>query len=233
MEFVFVVPRRQLFPEAYPHGFESHGSEAAASVWEAIQRDGFFVERARAEVTPNWKQPIPYVVVAGPTGVLCVKRTKRGGEARLHDKLSIGIGGHVEPQDLPRGLSSGDDRSRIELVRRAALRELSEELELPESSPRDLVPVGLLNDDSNPVGAVHVGLVCVLWTQDVERVRVRERENLVGEVLPPDELARRQQDGANFETWSALLIPHLTALLGRRASAAGDGRTKDGALARL
>ncbi len=223
MEFVYVVPRSDLFPAAYPHGFVAFGSQAERELRlerlpDTLATRGFFVERARAEVEPAWKQPIPYAIVHGRQGVLCLRRKRAGSETRLHDKLSIGVGGHVEPVDLA---DPSRPTERRELIARAAVRELEEELVLPNArkgEQREVRQVGVLNDDSNSVGAVHVGLVCVLDLSHAESdhdVCVREADLLEGEFVSPEELERRLACGANFETWSALLIPHLPALLQR------------------
>ncbi len=65
--------------------------------------------------------------------------------------------------------------------------------------------VGLLNDDSNPVGAVHLGVVFVV---DAARsiVEVREHEKLIGRWATVAEL-RAAWD--RLETWSQLVAAHL------------------------
>ena len=213
MEFVFVVPRSALFPDFYPHGLirfqdtpASESSCVSRLAFEAsIARDGFFVERAVAERTPSWKQIIPYTIVQCGEQILLTRRTKNGGEARLHDKHSIGIGGHINPVDLEE--RSGELRNPLPA---GARREIAEELEVSGSS--ELRPVGLLNDDSNSVGAVHVGVVHVLRILD-GGVEVREREQLEGRLVTPGELRQLAERGANLETWTRLLLPHLEELL--------------------
>ncbi len=245
MEFVYVVPRRVLFPEAYPHGYRPFGSgEESATLLALAEREGFFVERAVAETRPEWKQLIPYTLVAGPEGVMLMERTKAGGDARLHHKLSIGVGGHVNPIDAP-GLDdrpTSDPAARRGLLGRAGRRELAEELHLttlrasidsgggpngrpsnsmslggasPEPEPR---LCGLINDETNPVGCVHVGLVQVLTVEDA---RVREVDVLKGRFASPAELLELQRGNANFESWSAQLIDHLDDLLAMANENAG------------
>lgn len=213
MEFVFVVPREKLFPEHYPHGVVFFGEgldeEAFRTVW---CEHGFFVERAYAERTPSLKQVIPYTVVTRGGEVLLLRRTKRGGDARLHDKLSIGVGGHVEPRDLP----GADPRGAAtalhprDPIPNATRREVLEE-ELAVEGSWTLHTVGLLNDDSNAVGAVHVGLVQVLEVEG--DVQVRETDTLHGSFVTPEGLAGRLAEGANFETWSSLLVRQLDRIL--------------------
>jgi len=208
MEFVFVVPRTELFPSFYPHGLVPFGRELARDELEArIAEHGFFVERAYAERTPTLKQVIPYTVVTRGDELLLLRRLGAGGEARLRNKLSIGVGGHVNPEDAEASAPDGGERPTP--VAAGARRELDEELVI--STRSRLRAVGILNDDSNPVGAVHVGIVGV---QEVEgEVRIRERDVLEGEFVPRSELVSLHERGANLETWSAKLIERLDEVL--------------------
>lgn len=211
MEFVFVVPREELFPGFYPHGLLPFGIEAdgngapaglSSSSFEAAALErGFFVERDHAETNPALKQIIPYGVVCCEERVLLVRRLGGGNETRLHDKLSIGIGGHVNPIDASGG--------RQDLLRAATIRELEEELHIEGTYTTR--SVGVLNDDSNPVGAVHVGLVQVVQVRGT--VEIRETDQLEGELVTPDELRERLAAGAGFETWSRLLVERIDELL--------------------
>ena len=236
MEFVFVVPREVLFPTCTPQGFlpfagrsvqgwnssgaadgtsRAKGSHDAAPELETlatperfhdlVRTHGFFVERERAERTPAWKQVIPYTLVQAGEEILLVRRRKAGGEQRLHDKLSIGIGGHVEPVDA----ATADEHGESDPLAAGSRRELEEELDV--RGPMRLRALGLLNDDSNPVGAVHLGLVQVAQVEGT--VQVREEDVLAGRMVTPGELETLLSEGANFETWSAILVERLRALL--------------------
>jgi predicted NUDIX family phosphoesterase len=44
-------------------------------------------------------------------------------------------------------------------------------------------------------------------------VEVREREQLEGRLVTPSELRELAERGANLETWTRLLLPHLEELL--------------------
>jgi predicted NUDIX family phosphoesterase len=205
MEFVYVLKRAELFDVRYPQGFLA-ASEARVefeSYLERARRHGFFVERRHAEVDPSLKQIIPYVVMARGHDVLLLKRTKQGGDSRLHDKYSIGVGGHVNPEDAADG---GDP------IAAATRREIEEEIVLETSL--DLEPIGWINDDATPVGAVHVGLV-VLGRLGDGRVAVRETDKLEARFSPLDELERLAADPrVDFETWSRMIVPALRARLG-------------------
>ena len=89
---------------------------------------------------------------------------------------------------------------------RARSRELDEELHIEGETT--LRKIGIINDDSNPVGAVHLGLVQLVIAHG--DVRVREQDVLEGSFVEPRELRRLLGDGANFETWSEKLIERLS-----------------------
>lgn len=213
MEFVFVVPRIELFPTSTPHGIRFFGEGFHETAFcQCVERHGFFVEREYAERTPSLKQVIPYTIVTRDHEVYLLQRTRGGGESRLHDKLSIGVGGHVNPVDLP-GAEAGE-RARRDPLPGATRREISEELCL--EGTEEVRSFGILNDDTNPVGAVHVGLVQVLAVRG--SVAVRETDQLSGRFATAPELESMLADGANFETWSSLLIPHLGRLVPETAA---------------
>jgi predicted NUDIX family phosphoesterase len=58
---------------------------------------------------------------------------------------------------------------------------------------------------------VHLGLVRVLNVEGP--TEVRETDQLEGRFVPLPELAEMLRAGANFETWSALLLPRLDRLI--------------------
>ncbi|HTE06994.1 MAG TPA: NUDIX domain-containing protein [Planctomycetota bacterium] len=218
MEFVYVVKRADLFDLATPHGFVPREGGAAAAPgeravlgdrvarWtESIRARGFFVERRHAELDASLKQVIPYTLVAHGDEVLLLKRLGKGGEARLHGKLSIGVGGHINPVDL------GAPASGADVLDAGCRRELEEEIGI--HCPYTLSPVGIINDDSSDVGSVHFGLVNVARCETKD-VAIRETEVLEGSfvnVATLREIARSEP--GRFETWSALIVERLDLVL--------------------
>jgi predicted NUDIX family phosphoesterase len=189
IEQVLVVPRIELDRRGLIfQGFREGGVE---EVLEVVRRAGCFVPRPEAEEDPSRKQIIPYGVVACRDLVFLMRRSRKGGDARLHEKLTIGVGGHVNPEDAVPGPGDAPER--------ALEREIGEEIVIEARSRK--VPVGLLNDDSNPVGSVHLGLVYRIEL-DEPRVRVREEDLLTGELVPASSLAG---EDARMETWSRIL----------------------------
>jgi predicted NUDIX family phosphoesterase len=162
-----------------------------------------FMPRAAAEADPSFKQLIPYIIVADPADddVLTYWRGGGGGEKRLHGKRSIGIGGHINPGD-----STGDGCSTDHYLN-GMVRELTEEL-IFAPEPDIIAPpvLGLLNDDSNEVGSVHLGVVHYLELPEGCQVRAREPEIFELEFCWLSQLTAHRHA---FETWSQLCIDEL------------------------
>lgn len=160
-----------------------------------------FMPRALAEVDPNFKQIIPYVILRHADKVYSYVRGARAGEKRLVGRRSIGIGGHINPDDdMP--LFGSDFR---DAYLSAVQREVAEEV-LIDAGHTDRI-VALLNDDSTDVGKVHLGIVHV-WELDAPRVSRREQMMTQLEPLAFSELYTRWEE---LESWSQLCLEHLLA----------------------
>ena len=187
-EEVLVVPRASIVPGDGWLGVRRDGLDEALA---AVAREGFFLRRGDAEEDPTHKQVIPYLVLRDGERWFLMRRTKAGGDARLHDLWSIGVGGHLNPGD-------GD-------VEGGLRREWAEEV-VAAFEP-EFEPVGLLNDDTTPVGAVHVGIVFVADAAG-RPVEIRETDKLTGSFATTDEVAAVRDA---METWSRLVFDALTA----------------------
>ena len=192
IEQVLVLPRDRV-----PGGCDFAGVRAAegaalAELLDAVQAHGTFMDRPLAEESPDYKQLIPYVVVRDGGRTFLMQRTDAGGDPRLHGKASIGVGGHLNPVD------EGADPLFAGLRR-----EWSEEL-ITDWEPEFRL-VGLLNDDSNPVGSVHLGVVFTIEAAG-RPVDVRERDKLRGQFVAASEV-RSAWD--RLETWSRLVAEYL------------------------
>lgn len=154
-----------------------------------------YIDRKVAEADTNWLQIIPYVVIFRGREVFCYQRSKDGGEKRLHDKWSLGIGGHINPID---------GEGSPETYWAAFRRELKEETGLNTST----VPVtGLIYDPSNDVGKVHFGVVHHLQLgNNPPPMEFRDKGIVNGQFLHVTELPAR---AGEFENWSRLVITQL------------------------
>ena len=200
-ELVLVVPTASVIAEL-GDGQAWLGIRAAgeADLAALIRREGTYRPRAEMEGDPAWKQVIPYPVLRDGDDWYLMRRTRAGSDARLHDRYSIGVGGHVNPAD---GGLDGD-------LATALRREWHEELIV------EFVPsfrfVGLLNDDTTSVGQVHLGLV---YEGDAagRPVAIRETEKLSGRFASTAEVAALVDD---LETWSRLAFEFIETLAALR-----------------
>jgi predicted NUDIX family phosphoesterase len=191
-ERVLVLPRNRV-----PGGCDFTGVRQAtdadvAELQAAIAEHGRYLDRPEAEADSSMKQLIPYVVVRDGTDVFLMRRTNAGGDARLHGRASIGVGGHLNPVD------DGDDPLMTGLDR-----EWAEELDADFEPTFELR--GFLNDDTNDVGAVHLGVVFEVQAAG-RPVEVREHEKLSGSFVAPTELSEAYDQ---LETWSRLVVDAL------------------------
>jgi len=163
--------------------------------------NNFFLSRTAAEVDPDYKQIIPYAILAHDDRVLYYVRGKKAGEQRLVAKGSIGIGGHLNDRD--ESLFAWDEKA----YRAGVEREVNEEIRIGTTFDDRIV--ALLNDDSTEVGRVHLGVVHVF---KLDQPKVDKREAMITnlEFLTQDELLSRRD---SLETWSQLCVDELKRLL--------------------
>lgn len=180
-ELVYVVPRSRILQGGAWHGVRTAETEEFLALAAA---HGRFEPRQAMEIDPSFKQIIPYLVLRDGERYFLMRRTRAGGDVRLHDAWSIGVGGHINPGD-------GD-------VAGGLLREWTEEL------VADFVPtfrlVGLLNDDTTDVGRVHLGAVYIAEAAG-RAVAIRETDKLSGAFATPKQVA---EVADRLETWSRL-----------------------------
>jgi len=234
VENVLVVPTELFHRLGVFQGFSREVERYLPELLEP--RHVMFRPRSEVENDPGLKQLIPYVIFLhreadGTESVFQYTRGKGMGEGRLHHLRSVGVGGHISSDDA--GKSPGDKRGQapspesgvagLSLVGRRSQspfeegmrRELEEEVAIDTSyCPRC---VGLLNDDSNAVGQVHLGLVHLF---EVERPAVRPRESEIIEsgFRPVGEILAELDQ---FETWSQI---SMRALFGKEPRMNADER---------
>jgi predicted NUDIX family phosphoesterase len=199
-----LVIKRSLFDEL--GSFQGLNFEPRKYLEAILSRgNNFFLRRALAEKDPTHKQIIPYVLLAHGDKVLFYVRGKKAGEQRLVAKGSIGIGGHMNETD--ESLFALDEAA----YRAGVEREVGEEI-LIQPKFEDQI-VALLNDDSNEVGQVHLGIVHVFRLAEP---KVKKNESMITELafLSREELAARRD---SLETWSQICLDSLERLTTPRA----------------
>lgn len=196
-EQVLVVERKVVEEVGIFHGLAFDVDRYLPKIFaQGVPR---FMPRPQAEKDPSHKQIIPYVIMACDGRFLNYVRGTRAGETRLVGNRSIGIGGHINPgDDMP--LFNTDF---YETYLAAVEREVAEEVAV-ETQRSDRI-VALLNDDSNEVGSVHLGVVHY-WVLD--EPKVGKREQMITQ-MDFKTLAELQNVRDTMETWSGLCVDGL------------------------
>jgi predicted NUDIX family phosphoesterase len=143
------------------------------------------------EVDENFKQIIPYLVFQHNDTYFMMHRRSDGFETRLHNKKTIGIGGHMRQEDMQKSSLFG-----------WAEREFHEEIAY--TGHLSITPLGIINDDSNDVGKVHIGLVLLLKGDSADISIKSELKS--GKLIPLSECLAEKED---MESWSAYIIEYL------------------------
>jgi len=165
-----------------------------------------FMSRLKAEGTEEFKQIVSYVLIKYKDQLLRFVRGKiTSVSGYLYGQYSIGFGGHVEIDDW--GFFEGDSG-----FQNSVFRELNEEvgINLNEWSEEDyeLRPIGVLNDDSSPLGRRHFAFVHLLevYLKDfIPGKDFSKKEKSVNE-LGLVNIRSFSDDFAGYEYWSKLAI---------------------------
>ena len=160
-----------------------------------LLEEATLLPRDMVEGNESYKQIIVYIIIKNKKLVYRYKRS--GGEDRLMRLYSLGIGGHVNSEDME---SSSDAFSAIEFGFR---RELNEELLIRGDYKSKWV--GVINDNSNPVGKVHLGIVMEI---DVDGEPVYPIDNNLSRGLF-EEVSTIIAEKDKYESWSQLLMDYL------------------------
>lgn len=167
--------------------------------------NNFFMDRGAAEEDPTHKQLIPYCIFrvndAQGTRYLHYTRGKSGGESRLHAQVSIGIGGHINPID------QREDHLGMDTYMAGVEREIDEELNITGNHKNRIV--ALLNDDSNSVGQVHLGIVHMI---DLETDQVAANEDAIANLSFTTLEELREDLYERLETWTRSCVDVIDEL---------------------
>jgi predicted NUDIX family phosphoesterase len=188
IEHVLVVATSEL----QPFLTSTFTNDRSQEILSKIREQHKFMPRDEAENDPKWKQIIPYVLVRHQDNYLMLRRFKTQGEARLHDKLSLGVGGHIN-QDTPM-------HGFTDIISASLHRELDEEITLKSSY--EVHAIGVLNDDSSAVGKVHLGLAFLLAVKS-SGFEVNEKDQMSATWATVDEI---QAAYDQLEGWSQILF---------------------------
>jgi predicted NUDIX family phosphoesterase len=190
-ELVFAFPTDELWKllTYKKKGLIKGNSE----VLKRIVQNGLFLRRSELEENPSFKQIIPYAIISNKESFYLFRRTSRQTEKRLRNKLSFGVGGHMNPGD---SLESKEQYLIDELKR-----ELSEEVKLLNGCLiEDIEFIGFINDDTLSVGSVHIGLLYNIHVSNKE-VYINETDKMTADWIDKPNLAEFYE---GMETWSKI-----------------------------
>lgn len=161
-------------------------------IMDKLLLHGVFRPRNILEEDPSYKQIIPYAVICYGNEVYMFRRLNKQTEARLHNKCSLGVGGHMNPYG---------DKINTDYLHHELEREMHEEVKLGEGCEIvDMKPVGFINDDLSEVGKVHLGVLYHIKVSN-NHIEINETEKMTGEWVTISDLAKYY---SNMETWSQL-----------------------------
>ena len=202
-ELVLCFEEEILPPYYSKTGFYSPDYTLLEKIFSHLKR----MERDKAEFNPKYKHIVTYVCFKKEKRVLIHQRGV-SNEERLKDKYSIGISGHLKPSDLSGG-------SIIRIIKRAAIREIREEviLSMPEEEIYNkLTWIGIIIDNSNLLGKVHLGIIFELELPRGAEILPKSNEVRNFRFESVETLKQEIEQDVNFKKWSnwpKIIIPFL------------------------
>lgn len=208
-EIILVAPTKELFKgtERF-EGSLGTDSDTTKTVLSNLADNYTTMRRGDAEEDKDFKQPIPYALITVGDKVFRTIRLPKAGEAKLHGKGSIGLGGHMNTVEGAKDFN--------EVLYANLIRELEEEIQVKDHNGEvitdlqehlNIKPLGLINNEDE-VGQYHI---CVLYRIELPSnfdvsVNPNEVDQLKGDMLSVDEL-KAEYD--NLEAWSQISVDLL------------------------
>ena len=194
-ELVLVVTRPELFNQDKDYFTGVVPTTNYPKILRRISVYGYFKGRKFVETNPGFQQIIPYILIKHKDEFFMYKRLPKANEARLHDKFSLGIGGHINPSDAEGSKS---------VLESAAKREFEEEINYQGNW--NLKLLGFLNLDETPVDKVHFGVVYVIEIEN-KNIEIKEKHKIEGmKFFSIHELEAHKED---MEDWYKIVFDWL------------------------
>jgi len=190
-ELVFAFPTSELWKlmTYKKKGLIKGNSE----LLKRIVQNGQFLRRSELEEDPSFKQVIPYGIISHNESFYLFRRKSGQTEERLHNKFSLGVGGHMNPNNS----AESNEQFLIDELKR----ELFEEVSLQNGCLiEDIEFIGFINDDTIPVGRVHIGLLYNIRLSNKE-VIINETEKMIADWIDKSGLADFYEE---METWTKI-----------------------------
>jgi predicted NUDIX family phosphoesterase len=164
-----------------------------SEVLKRIVQNGLFLRRSELEDDPSFKQIIAYAIISNKESFYLFRRTSGQTEQRLHNKLSLGVGGHMNPVN--------STEPKEEYLSDELKRELFEEVSLLNGCLIENIEfIGFINDDTIPVGRVHIGFLYNIHVSNKE-VYINETDKMTADWIDKPNLAEFYEE---METWTKI-----------------------------
>jgi predicted NUDIX family phosphoesterase len=194
-ELVFAIPTVELWNLlTYKEQGLIHGN---SDVLTRIVHFGQFRRRKELEEDPGFKQIIPYAIISNTDFFYLFKRTSRQREKRLHNQLTLGVGGHMNPGNS----KHTEDHYLFDELKR----EFFEEVKLLNGCLIENIDfIGFINDDSISVGRVHIGLLYHIKVSN-KCVSVNETDKMTADWIKKPDLIEFYE---GMETWTKIAFDY-------------------------
>ena len=172
-------------------------------IWQGLKTDNLnyyldliknnceFKRRGDVEEDNNFQQIIPYIVFNFENKFFIYKYLPKAGEQRLVNTYQLGVGGHINKEDV---------NDAKDVVETGMMREWNEEVDFTGNLISKKL-VGIINDDSRPVEQVHLGLV-YHFVGDSADIKIKETDKMEGILLDLEDLA---SDKINHSVWMQIV----------------------------
>lgn len=194
-ELVFAIPTDELWEliSYIETGLIKENNE----VLKRIIQNGLFRKRSELEEDPSFKQIIPYAIISNKDSYCLFKRTSKQTEKRLHNKRSLGVGGHMNPRN--------SKEPKEQYLINELKRELFEEVKLLKACLiEDIEFIGFINDDTISVGRVHIGLLYNIHVSNQDLV-INEADKMTIDWIDKPDLAGFYK---GMETWTKIIFDY-------------------------
>ncbi|GEM_PF-76627 len=177
-----------------------------------------FISRSVTEEDVSKKQIIPYILIKDNNDRFFIYKRK-GNEKRLHGLYSVGVGGHIDKEDIENEIELRDlldkrnnnffkldHKKFFQILNIVIKREIYEEIGiiLDEKKIENLQFLGIINEDISSVGKVHLGFVFIYkYDNNIEKIKPIDDEIDYFEFASINEIYDKWE---SFEKWSILAL---------------------------
>lgn len=174
----------------------THFIPCKEDIFNIIAKSGYYKLRSEVEMNTNYKQIITYAVVSNNGKYLATRRLK--GDERLRSQISLGVGGHISPEDY--------NDMGIEFINNALKREVTEEIDLNNATQIEVTFLGLINDNTTEVSQDHLGLLFSIEIKSEQPIDIKEKDKLEAIFFTKDEILDNYDQ---LENWSKIYVDSI------------------------